>query len=370
MPPAGAETGGRPREAGVLRGAAAIIVLSVLLGAIYNFTGLRSHPAYGVPWIAKERTLEKVEDVLQEGSRPHREAAAATHEADADVPEIPDSGEPLQVQLSAVKRFVDAGAAMIVDAREPQEYDSGHIPGAVSLPYEQALPETLEALDAGPRPIITYCDGGTCELSMDLAWDLVRAGHSKVLVFMGGFPQWKAAGYPVETGEPTATETARLKAPAAPKDDPDQGSFSTDIDDPMAFFGPADGKAGLPQIPDLDRPMSMELATVKRFYDAGAAVLVDAREPEEYDAGHIPGAINLPWDKVVADPGLVTGFDAGGKPIIVYCGGGTCEVSMNVADALVAAGNPKVVVFTGGYPEWEAAGYPLAKGGARAAAGG
>ena len=50
------------------------------------------------------------------------------------------------------------------------------------------------------------------------------------------------------------------------------------------------------------------------------------------------------------------------RPIIAYCGGGTCEISMGVADALIARGHRKVLVFMGGFPEWEAAGYPVVRG--------
>jgi len=69
----------------------------------------------------------------------------------------------------------------------------------------------------------------------------------------------------------------------------------------------------------------------------------------------------------VTDPVRLEAFDAGGKPIIIYCGGGTCELSMNLAFALVDAGKKKVLVFMGGWPEWQASGFPVATG---AAAGG
>ena len=55
-------------------------------------------------------------------------------------------------------------------------------------------------------------------------------------------------------------------------------------------------------------------------------------------------------------------FDPQGRPIIVYCGGGTCELSMNLGFALVNAGQKKVLVFMGGWPEWSTSGYPIAKG--------
>jgi rhodanese-related sulfurtransferase len=130
----------------------------------------------------------------------------------------------------------------------------------------------------------------------------------------------------------------------------------------MGFFGAADAGSGLPAIPDLDRPMSMELGTVKQFFDAGAATFLDARDEEEYRGGHIPGALPLSFEAIEEDPARLAELEPGGRPIIVYCGGGSCEVSIRVADALVAAGQRKVLVYTGGLPEWEAAGYPVARG--------
>ena len=47
---------------------------------------------------------------------------------------------------------------------------------------------------------MTYCSGGECDLSMDLANELMGEdwGFSRVFVFDGGLPQWIEAGYPVE----------------------------------------------------------------------------------------------------------------------------------------------------------------------------
>jgi rhodanese-related sulfurtransferase len=58
----------------------------------------------------------------------------------------------------------------------------------------------MKALPAQGRPIICYCEGGACEASLDLAKTLIDAGYKRVLVYMGGFPEWSAAGQPVEKG--------------------------------------------------------------------------------------------------------------------------------------------------------------------------
>ena len=120
----------------------------------------------------------------------------------------------------------------------------------------------------------------------------------------------------------------------------------------------------LPAIPDLKEPLDAKLTTVKQFFDARAAVIVDARTPEEYTEGHIQGAVSLPFDDVARDQSLLKRFAAGGKPVIVYCGGGDCELSRDLASLLIDAGHRKVLVYMGGYPEWQGAGYPTVKGAA------
>ncbi|MCL6449408.1 MAG: rhodanese-like domain-containing protein [Armatimonadetes bacterium] len=49
--------------------------------------------------------------------------------------------------------------------------------------------------------LVTYCDGGECDLSVELAKELIDRGYSNVFVFGEGYPGWEEAGYPVEKGE-------------------------------------------------------------------------------------------------------------------------------------------------------------------------
>jgi rhodanese-related sulfurtransferase len=133
-----------------------------------------------------------------------------------------------------------------------------------------------------------------------------------------------------------------------------------DMNDPLQIVGSA--STGVPDIPDVGRPIQIDTAKVKVFFDAKAATIIDARDPAEYAEGHIPGAVNLPYEQVATDQGRLEDFDPKGKPIIIYCGGGTCEVSMNLGFSLVMVGKKKVLVYMGGWPEWVASGYPVAKG--------
>jgi rhodanese-related sulfurtransferase len=122
--------------------------------------------------------------------------------ATAPLPFIPERSEPIKVEMAMTKRFFDARGALFVDARDQAEYDKGHIPGAIRLtnPEAQNEPERVKALPVNGRPIIVYCEGGACEASLDLARFLIESGFKKVLVYMGGYPEWEAAGHAVTRG--------------------------------------------------------------------------------------------------------------------------------------------------------------------------
>ncbi len=136
---------------------------------------------------------------------------------------------------------------------------------------------------------------------------------------------------------------------------------------PATVAVPAPVKVDLPFVPDLDQPIEVKLANVKKFFDAGAALFVDAREAPEYAEGHIAGALSVPFDEAVKNPALLEPFKQAGKPLILYCSGGDCELSKDLARNMLADGIRKVLVFTDGLPAWKAAGYPMDAGTAKAA---
>ena len=116
--------------------------------------------------------------------------------------DIPESEYPIEIHLDKTKEFYDRGGLIILDARETEEFAEGHIRGALSAPGDAVGGdlEWLERMSKEPRPILIYCGGGDCELSINLGFELTRAGHHRVLVFKEGFPAWKDAGYPVLEG--------------------------------------------------------------------------------------------------------------------------------------------------------------------------
>jgi rhodanese-related sulfurtransferase len=170
-------------------------------------------PAKGAKPAGAKTTTSKPSGTSTAGATtPKPAAAAATSAATtpkaSDLPTVPDTKEPMEAQYATIKKFWDAGAALFVDARSAEEYAEGHIPGAVSLPFDDVFkdPDKAKHVDThGRAVVITYCGGGDCDLSRNLAFSLIDAGQKKVLVFMGGLPGWKDAGNAAATGTTPGT---------------------------------------------------------------------------------------------------------------------------------------------------------------------
>ena len=107
------------------------------------------------------------------------------------------------VSLKQVKEAHKSGDALFVDARDPEFFEQGHIPGAVSLPvrdFNSVFPRLEEQLRAAAR-VITYCDGASCEMSVELTEKLLFAGLEYIEIFTGGIQQWQGEGLPVVAGK-------------------------------------------------------------------------------------------------------------------------------------------------------------------------
>jgi rhodanese-related sulfurtransferase len=66
-----------------------------------------------------------------------------------------------------------------------REFLMGEIDPAKILPNKETV-------------LITYCDGGECELALDVAKGLSESGYNNIFVLVEGYPGWEAAGYPVD----------------------------------------------------------------------------------------------------------------------------------------------------------------------------
>lgn len=86
-------------------------------------------------------------------------------------------------------------------------------------------------------------------------------------------------------------------------------------------------------------------------YRAGRITLVDGREPAEYRAGHIAGAVQLSSNPALA-----------GRIVVVYCSNAGCNNSAMVARQVKDAGAASVRIYREGFKEWVAGGLPIEVG--------
>jgi len=247
-------------------------------------------------------------------------------------------------------KAVDASWYLPAEKRDPKaEFLAGHIPGAVHFDIDAiadrttGLPHMLSteaefaaaagALGLSERDTIIVYDGAGLFSAPRVWWTLKTFGAQDVRVLDGGLPAWRAAGYPMESGEANPAPSnfvARFNSQAA-----------TD------FTG------------------------VKAALESNAATVVDARSAprfrgEEAEArpgvapGHIPGSVNLHYAKLIeagrlAAPAKIRQLfqDAGAdlsKPLITTCGSGVTAALL--AFALAQAGKDDVAVYDGSWAEW------------------
>ncbi len=252
----------------------------------------------------------------------------------------------------------DNPQVVIIDCRfslaDPElgqkQYQESHVPGAFyldlnrdlassvgkhggrhPLPNIEELAAKLSAIgiNSAETLVVAY-DDSRLAFAARLWWLLRYMGHSKVALLDGGFSAWKAAGYPVTNTLPEARE----------------GNF----------------------VPRLQQDLAVDIEAVKERKDLPGKVLVDSRESERYEglrepidpiAGHIPGAVNYPWQGVTDETGKVRSTSEQKQrwrelekadEIIVYCGSGV-TACVNLL-SLEIAGIPDAKLYVGSWSDW------------------
>jgi len=91
------------------------------------------------------------------------------------------------------------GLVTVLDVRPSEEYDVGHIPGALNVPLDEI--EQYVANLPKEQEVIAYCRGEYCVLAFEAVAALRKKGFTARRL-EEGFPEWRAAGFPVERSEP------------------------------------------------------------------------------------------------------------------------------------------------------------------------
>jgi thiosulfate/3-mercaptopyruvate sulfurtransferase len=216
------------------------------------------------------------------------------------------------------------------DLSSPVQVHGGRHP----LPDIATLSATLRSVGVcsqEPTLIVAY-DDSRFAFAARFWWLLRYLGHERVVILDGGFSAWQAAGYPV---------TDAISNIASP------GNFS-------------------PQ-PQPDWVVDIEAVRARK--DLPNVALVDAREGDRYRgerepidpiAGHIPGAVNYPWQAVTDESGWVRSPTAQQQhwqalaatdEILVYCGSGV-TACVNLLSLAIAGRIEGAKLYAGSWSDW------------------
>ncbi len=256
---------------------------------------------------------------------------------------------PLLLEVAELQAFTEREALLIVDVGSPENYQAGHIPGALHLPpgallcgmapAPGKLPDTAHLHElfsiiglTSDLHVIAYDDEGGGWAGR-LLWTLEVLGHTKYSYLNGGIHAWRAAGLETETNINQGKAT----------------DYTVTIH-----------RDSIAEIEDIQ----------PRLEDSNLRIW-DARSPEEYRgersgsarAGHIPGAINIDWLELIdrndnarlVDLGLLQqrldqlglGKD---KDIITHCQ--SHHRSSLAWLAMRILGYPSVKAYHGSWGEW------------------
>ena len=177
------------------------------------------------------------------------------------------------------------------------------------------------------------------------------ARRERKLAWLGKPPTASAdAGAAVPSLRGTATDASKVPSPGTSSDNSAAG---------------ASAAAGVASHPD--RPfVEITSEQARTLFDRGA-IFIDARRSAAYRGGHVRGARSISVWESDADEKVKAFYDEGhdaAAPIVVYCSGGDCEDSHELAQKLWGVTFDNVCVYRDGYPDWEKRGWPVSRGSA------
>ncbi|MFP4002228.1 MAG: MBL fold metallo-hydrolase [Alphaproteobacteria bacterium] len=200
-------------------------------------------------------------------------------------------GEPRALDPGAFAKERDGGA-LVLDCRQPEAFAGGHVPGSLNVGLGGSFPTWAGSVLPDDRPLILVLDRP--DDLWTVAWHLLRIGYEVPAGWLaGGMAAWRVAGRE------------------------------------LGF---------LPEwtVTQLD----------ERRRSGRDLVILDVRQPGEWNAGHVPGANHIPGGELIDRHGEVPR----GRPVAVYCGSG--YRSSVAASLLKAEGHEEVYNVLGGFQAW------------------
>ena len=120
-------------------------------------------------------------------------------------PSYVEGFDPKAISLNDAMMYFQSRDAIFVDARYKEEFEFGHIKGAINLPFEEFDKYHDWVKDKLPldRILVIYCGGTECEASLFLARLLRNFGYKdeNMRVFFGGWEEWQKTNLPKTLGK-------------------------------------------------------------------------------------------------------------------------------------------------------------------------
>lgn len=159
-----------------------LLILAVMAGTARNLI----FPE-GIEWVGKWRSLSSSDGPI--------------------VPPSAEEGDPPFIAIDVAEMEHTLGKALFVDARDPEEFVCGTIPGSINIPFEQMPEGNLSGYFdsamggiAKEQVIIVFCSGEECDLSLHLSRNLQEFNYSNLMIFFGGAREWEKFELELERG--------------------------------------------------------------------------------------------------------------------------------------------------------------------------
>ncbi|MFP4152376.1 MAG: rhodanese-like domain-containing protein [Alkalispirochaeta sp.] len=103
------------------------------------------------------------------------------------------------IDTETLKKHIDDGTAAVVEVLMPNEYEKGHLPGAIHIHFA-TIGSRVRALYPKEQMIVTYCHNEKCRAGRIAAAKLRSLGYTNAYYYSGGKDGWTRAGYSLEVG--------------------------------------------------------------------------------------------------------------------------------------------------------------------------
>lgn len=143
----------------------------------------------------KNREDKKLKEIVNEETKPN---TSEPEKVKKEIEETITFAEPKAITLEQAYKLFNNGV-QFVDARDESDYLAGHITNSINIPFDDFdnHQQKLEQLSK-EKPLVIYCAGTDCDLSILLGNLLFEKGYKQVYVFFGGWLEWLNADYPVK----------------------------------------------------------------------------------------------------------------------------------------------------------------------------